>query len=130
MGPANNIDVLVVEDESLIALDIEDILVRAGYRVRWCSSVKTALEALEAVAFDAAVVDINVQEERSTSIADALASRAIPFVVVSGHSSDILPMRHRNHPFIGKPYVAERLLGALRDILPAAGQAHPSSGGA
>jgi DNA-binding NtrC family response regulator len=109
--------VLIVEDESLIALDVEMLLRGAGLSITWCSSVDAAMEAIDTQAVDAAVLDINLGPEFSTPVADELARQRIPFILVSGHSREVLPDRHRSRPFITKPYDRMQLLHLVATAL-------------
>ena len=71
--------VLVVEDAFLVALDLSDQLTDSGCDVIGpASSVKQALEKIDGVALDGAVLDVNLAGERSFPIAELLASRGIP----------------------------------------------------
>jgi DNA-binding response OmpR family regulator len=110
--------VLVVEDELLIALEIEDALRRAGYEV--VGLVSTAREA-ERLAreepLDAAVLDVSLHGGRAFPIADALVARNVPFVFVTAHSKEVLPERFRDRPFVAKPHSDATLLEALAEAL-------------
>src|SRR5262245_2060901 len=99
--------VLILEDEILLALDIEDILRSAGCpHVAPVGTVADALDFVAAWHPDVAILDLNVHGEKSFPVADALDDAGIPFVIVSGHSRTILPERHANRPFVGKPYTS------------------------
>lgn len=117
MGARRHHHILVVEDEALIALDVEELLRGAGYLVTSCLSVETALEALDGDTFDAGILDINLQGERIVPVADVLQRTKVPFIVVSGHSKEVLPERHRGRPFIVKPYDRAHLLHTLSLVL-------------
>ncbi|WP_423605246.1 response regulator [Sphingomonas sp. MS122] len=77
--------ILIVDDEPLIAMMLEDILGDLGYAV-----VGPALEVGEAealareAAIDAAILDVNLGNRTSHSVAELLRERQIPFVVASG----------------------------------------------
>lgn len=105
--------ILVVEDEAIIALEMESILRRASCEVVACASVSTALQAADEQKFDAAVLDLNLRGEMSFPIADALARKNIPFIFVSGYDVDIVPRGHRRRPFVGKPFLSQMLLTTL-----------------
>ena len=49
-------------------------------------------------------------------LADALALAQVPFVFVSGHSRDVVPERHRERPFVVKPYLVSALRAALAEL--------------
>ncbi|UIJ44190.1 response regulator [Sphingomonas cannabina] len=77
--------ILVVDDEPFIAMMLEDILGDLG-----CAVIGPALDLGEAealargAAIDAAILDVNLGNRTSHSIADLLRERQIPFVVASG----------------------------------------------
>jgi CheY-like chemotaxis protein len=107
--------VLLVEDETLIAMDLE-----AALRQRGCEVVgpaATVAEAIQAAAgerrLDGAVLDVNLGDEQVFPVADALAERGVPFVFLTGYEREILPARHRGRPAAVKPYRTEDLMRLL-----------------
>ena len=71
--------VLVVEDESLIAMLVEDGLETLGYEVVGpVGTVDAALRIVEQTPFDLALLDINLGGKQSFPIAEALEARGIP----------------------------------------------------
>ena len=79
--------VLLVENEPLIALDLEGMLLEAGVgRVHHTMSVGAALDWLAGNAPALAILDVVVEGGSSASVADRLRQRAIPFLIYSGHA--------------------------------------------
>lgn len=109
--------ILVVEDETLLALDLEDFLRRSGYEVKVCATVKDARAVLASDDFDGAILDVDVSGEFVFPVAEALQDRKTPFMVVSGHPKDVVPERYRNRPFIPKPYEHGDVLKTLGAIV-------------
>ena len=109
--------ILVVEDEAIIALEMETLLTQASCEVIPCSSLQSGLLAAKERTFDAAVLDINLHGQLSFAIADALAEKNVPFIFVSGYEVEIVPRQHRRRPFVGKPYMSQRLLKTLFDTM-------------
>jgi CheY-like chemotaxis protein len=111
--------VLLVEDEALIAMDLETTLQGRGCEV--LGPVATVAEAVEAVAaerrLDGAVLDINLGDEQVFPVADALAERGVPFVFLTGYERKILPARHRGRPILAKPYRTEELMRLLAQAI-------------
>src|SRR3954467_15582132 len=106
--------ILVVEDEALIAMDLERIVRCAGCEV--VGPVGRAEEALRLVAeerLDAAILDIELSEGNSFAVADAFARRRVPFVFVTGSAPAALPERFRGRPLIQKPYDAAKRAAML-----------------
>lgn len=109
---------LVVEDEFVIALDLQGLLEAAGHEVvALAASVADALALLHggdggggAPALDGAVLDVNLRGEPATPVADALAARGVPFVFVSGYGAAGRPPGHEGAPVLAKPYSEGDLL--------------------
>jgi CheY-like chemotaxis protein len=109
-------DVLIVEDDPLIALDFEDTILGFGVKmVRTAADVSTALEMIADRAPDFALLDVGLVREKSFAIAERLAALKIPFVFVTGYGADvILPAAFTNRPRLQKPYSTDALQAALK----------------
>ncbi|MCC5622640.1 hypothetical protein [Nostoc sp. CHAB 5715] len=111
--------VLVVEDESLLALDIADQLVNAGYDVVGpATSVKMAQRLIGAEGCDAAVLDVNLGNETVDPVAFNLQERGIPFFFLSGNSREQVPAALRDYLWLSKPVSQPMLLEALLRCMP------------
>lgn len=85
--PTDNISVLIVEDEPILAMGMEDDLRDLGYDVAGIArSVDEAqgLLADQPVDFDFAILDYNLGDETSAPLAAALAACGTPFVYLTG----------------------------------------------
>ena len=112
---------LVVEDELLVALDIESILSDAGMDVLGpASSAGEALKLISDSPPDAALLDANLSGEPIDAVAQVLSDRRIPFAYVTGYGRESLPPAHPA-PIVPKPFDAEQLLAAARRLLSAEG---------
>jgi len=103
--------VLIVEDESLVALQIENMLEEIGCQV--VASVPRLVKALSLASsldIDLAVLDINLAGEVVYPLALRLADRGIPFVFSTGYSTATLPPELRDRPLVKKPVT----LGSLK----------------
>jgi CheY-like chemotaxis protein len=110
--------ILVVEDEMLVLLNVEDMLADLGCKsVSAAANVDQALALIDAQAFDAAMLDVNLDGRKSYAVADALAARGVPFVFSTGYSSDTLDEGYRDRPVLGKPYCDAQLAEALTRLL-------------
>jgi DNA-binding response OmpR family regulator len=79
--------ILIIEDEPIIALDLQDTLVEAGFTVIGVAGrLENALEFIADTVFDAAIVDANLGGISASPAALALAARGLPFIVLSGYS--------------------------------------------
>lgn len=109
---------LVLDDEFLIALDIQQLLENAG--AASVLSVSTAGDALAALCngaqFDLAVldVDLGVRNRSGLTVANALAKRQMPFVFLTGLDAKDVPTKEfPAAPVVEKPYQTAVLLAAL-----------------
>ena len=110
--------VLIVEDELLLAMDYEEMLRREGFAVLGpVGRQASALALLETERPDVTILDVNLAGERSTDVAEALAARAVPFVIVSGYAERTLhePVL-RNAPRLDKPVKAQELLRLVKAL--------------
>jgi len=71
--------ILVVEDEVMVAWLLEDMLGTLGCAVVGpAARINQALAMIGAEVIDAAVLDVNLNGEKSYPVADALAARGVP----------------------------------------------------
>ncbi|MER8570021.1 response regulator [Mesorhizobium sp. M0924] len=76
--------VLVVDDEALIALDMESNLSEAGFAVALAATCSQAKRFLADHTPAAAILDVRLSDGETVDAAKTLAARAVPFVVYSG----------------------------------------------
>jgi CheY-like chemotaxis protein len=109
-------DVLIVEDDPIIALDFEDTIQGFGVKaIRTAGSVSGALKMIDERAPDFALLDVGLVLERSFAIAERLDALGIPFAFVTGYSADVkLPAAFTDRPRLPKPCTAEALEMVLR----------------
>jgi DNA-binding response OmpR family regulator len=106
--------ILIVEDDSVLATDLASLLTGAGCRVVLpTTSVAAALSTLVHYAIDAAVLDVNIQNEWVFPVAHALAAAGVPFLFLTAYALDSIPAEHRGRPFLRKPHVPEALLATI-----------------
>ena len=109
-------DVLIVEDDPIIALDFEDTVLRLGVKtVRTASSVSRALQLIDERAPDFVLLDIGLVREKSFAVAERLEPLGIPFAFVTGYSTDVaLPAALANKPRLPKPCTSDALEAVLK----------------
>lgn len=98
--------VLVVEDETLIAMDLCYTLDDEGATVVGpVASVEDALLLMDAgQAVDAAVLDISLGDGNDVfSLADLLSARGVPYIFSTGYDDTLIPSRYRDVPMCRKP---------------------------
>jgi light-regulated signal transduction histidine kinase (bacteriophytochrome)/CheY-like chemotaxis protein len=108
-------DVLLVEDNMIIALDTEEQILRLGVaEVRTACSVGDALRAIDERAPDFALLDVNLGAETSFEIAEFLHQRGIRFAFATGYGEQVaFPASFADAPRLRKPYAAENLRAVL-----------------
>jgi CheY-like chemotaxis protein len=108
-------DVLIVEDDPIIALDFEDTILAFGVKaVRCAASVAHALMMIEERVPDFALLDVGLIREKSFEVAERLAKLNIPFAFVTGYSEEYVELPFADRLRLPKPCSSEALLAVLR----------------
>ncbi|QOZ74257.1 response regulator [Bradyrhizobium sp. CCBAU 53351] len=109
-------DVLIVEDDPIIAIDFEDRLLGFGVtNVRTVGSVTQALNAISERAPDFALLDVELVRETSFAVAERLVALKIPFVFVTGYGAEArIPPEFSGQPRLQKPCSSDALEAALK----------------
>ncbi len=102
--------VLIVEDEVLIAMNLEDMLNELGHEVvGQTTRIDKAMELARESDIDFAVLDINLAGKKSFPVAEILRQRGIPFTFATGNGPEGLMDGYRDLPVLQKPYAQEDL---------------------
>jgi DNA-binding NtrC family response regulator len=109
-------DVLIVEDDLIIALDFEETILGFGVKtVRTAKSVSRALEMIADRAPDFALLDVGLVREKSFAVAERLDELQIPFAFVTGYGADVrLPAAFAHTPRLPKPCAADALAAVVK----------------
>jgi DNA-binding NtrC family response regulator len=109
-------DVLIVEDDPIIALDFEERILGFGVTtVRTAASVAKALEMIANRAPEFAVLNVELVREKTFAIAERLEALQIPFGFVTGYGADVsFPDSVAERPRLPKPCSNEALQEFLR----------------
>lgn len=99
-------DVLILEDNVIIALDAESILQELGFaRCHIAVSVGEALNVISEKPITFALLDICLREETCVEIATLLQDRGTPFIFASGYNDSFtVGPSFDNVPNVSKPY--------------------------
>lgn len=110
--------VLVVEDEFAVLLLVEDMLAELGCEIAGTASrLEEAVTLARTLDFDAAVLDVNLNGQPVSPVAEIVAERGVPIVFSTGYGRSGLEPRWRDRPVLQKPYRVEELAAALKDAL-------------
>ncbi|HET6726359.1 MAG TPA: response regulator [Gammaproteobacteria bacterium] len=101
--------ILIVEDEMMLAMLMEDWLAMLNCQVATASRVDEAVALVASGHFDGALLDVNLAGERVYPVAEALAKRDIPFIFMTGYSTDMLREDYSGHPAVRKPFQLEEI---------------------
>jgi CheY-like chemotaxis protein len=106
--------VLIVEDEPMIAMDLEDTitgLIAAVVIIK--SSVADTVQVLPEP-FDFAFLDVDVTNGKTYAVAHALTEKRVPFAFVSGSLRHHLPVELQAVPFVSKPIDRKAIANVLK----------------
>jgi len=108
--------VLIVEDESLIAMMLEDFLDSMGHQIAGtCESVPEAMDRVSEGGFDVAILDVNLKGERIWPVADRLREMGIPYILATGGHIEPPPPAHAGAPVLSKPFTIDAIEPALSE---------------
>ena len=111
--------VLVIEDESLVAMLLETILEDMGCAVVGpeANIDDGLIAATTEASLDAALLDVNVAGREVFPVAEALRARGVPFVFSTGYGEAGLPEHWRGNPTIQKPFTEGAIFDALMKVM-------------
>ena len=111
--------ILVVEDEYLIAMNLQDALESVGSVVLGpVPSVDKAITTIDSESnIDAAVLDVNLGGALAFAVADKLIARKIPFVFTSGYEDNVIRDRYAHVKTCPKPYLFRAIEEALVEAM-------------
>lgn len=102
----------------LILIMIEDMLADLGCEaVAAAATVDQALALIGTRTFDVAMLDMNLNGNKTSVVADALIAHGVPFVFSTGYSDRCLGDEYRDRPVLKKPFMDEQLVEVLTRLL-------------
>ncbi|RZI76699.1 MAG: response regulator [Pseudomonas sp.] len=120
MPDHNRPKVLILEDEPLIAMDLEDALERLGCEVIGpAASCEAALELIWSQDVDAAILDLKIGDGTCEVVADELALSGIPWAFSSGFDRHEVQDRFPAAPIVAKPTDQSRLAEVVGSLVSA-----------
>lgn len=110
--------VLIVEDQPLLALDLQNLLEAYGYEVAaWASDLPEAERIIAQGQIDVALVDFLLNEQPADALAKQLAAKNIPFAFCTGSDEKDIASRYPSVPILSKPYMAEDVILQVQSLL-------------
>lgn len=107
--------VLVVEDEAVVALDLQPCSVRQGFRVAGPAVTLGDVQRLiERGPIDCALLGVDVNRRTPLPVADLLAFADVPFVFVTSGGRSGVASEHSHRPVLEKPFGKADLVAALQ----------------
>lgn len=114
----DGIRVFLVEDESLIAMLLADMLADIGGTVVCVASrLDEAIEKASSLTFDVAILDVNLNGCQTYPVAEAILRRGVPFIFGTGYEPEGLLADFQNVPVMRKPFQQSDLERALGEAL-------------
>jgi DNA-binding LytR/AlgR family response regulator len=122
-GALRGFRILVVEDELLIAMELEALLHHLACEVIGpAASVRRALGLLDRERPDAGLLDLNLKGQPATPVAAELRARRVPFVLVTGYGAALASAPElRDAPRVSKPISHQELHSTLARLLQPSG---------
>lgn len=123
-GSFEGVRVFVVEDESLVAMQLEDILADLGCEVvGMAMRLKRAQEMLEKPdPIDVAILDVNLGGETVYPVAEMLRARGIHIIFATGYGRGGVLPEWQSHPVLQKPYTEGQVASTLGEVMSTAAQ--------
>lgn len=111
--------VLIVEDNMLLALEMENLLESLGFsEIDTAPRVKQAIKYLDQEKYILGILDINLKDENSFVVAEELLKRQIPFLFTTGYNSKFtLPKALNQVPMLKKPIDGDQLNVTIHQLL-------------
>jgi DNA-binding response OmpR family regulator len=111
--------VLILEDEALIALDLQDVFQDGGYKVAGpFTTCADALAWLQTATPATAILDTTLRDGSCREIALELTRREVPFLIYSGYHEDSQLLAEFHHvTWIEKPVPSSVLVEACQQLL-------------
>ena len=110
--------ILVIEDEPLVAMDVESTLATAGCEVVGpAATLERAKLLIEESDCDAVLLDVNLAGQPVDELATLLTRKNRPFAFVTGYGREALPSGFRGAVVLGKPFGADQLLATVEVLL-------------
>ena len=110
--------ILVLDDEPMISMMVQDWLTELECEtVGPAHTVRSALDFVDAVVLDGALLDVSLGNEECYPVADALHDHGVPFAFATGYGDRGLPDRFKDALILSKPFNFEAVRGIIGKLL-------------
>jgi ActR/RegA family two-component response regulator len=109
--------ILVVEEDTLLALRLEDELLRAGARALGARRLNEALQLAEHPALAAAVVNLRLGSDSTLQVCRRLAELGIPFVFHTRYDAAEALRTWPDAPVVSKPAESHVVVSSVVRLL-------------
>ncbi len=102
----------------MVSWVLEDMLAELGFKVVGpAARVSQALAIVDTEVIDLAILDINLNGQKSYPVADALVAHGVPFVFSTGYNRDGISASYNAYAMLQKPYSKADLSAALERLI-------------
>lgn len=109
--------ILIIEDEVMLAMMLEDMLQDLGCSIALAGSIEEALSSIRKNTPDGVLLDMNIHGRKTVAVAEELASRSVPFLLVTGYdTADGDPPVIKAAPRLRKPFSEENLGRRMQEV--------------
>ncbi len=124
-SPLAGTRVLLVEDETLVAMLLEETLEELGCEVIGpVSRLDAARTVIQEERLDCALLDVNLRGQTVYPVAELLAERSVPFGFVTGYGPKDIAAKFGRHPVLRKPFQVRELAAVLTSLTGASKTMH------
>jgi CheY-like chemotaxis protein len=110
--------VLLVEDEVMIRMMVADMLEELGHTVAGeAGEISQAIQLVQSIEFDLAIVDVNLNGQMITPVADVIKANRRPFIFATGYGAAGVPDGYPDQPTLQKPFTIEKLAEMIDEVL-------------
>ena len=111
------LNILIVEDEALVAMDLEMMITKIVPAAIVIEASVAATKKVLHEGLDFAFLDVDVTNGKTFEIAEILERKHVPFAFISGSRQDQLPFELLSVPFIPKPFYPAQIESALQAVV-------------
>jgi CheY-like chemotaxis protein len=117
MSGTRKLKVLIIEDESIVAMMVEDFIVDLGHEVVGTAGrLEHAQKLAGELPIDFAIVDVNLNGQHTYPVAETLKARGVPFVFATGYGVSGLKEEWRQNAVLQKPFQPEDLAAIINGV--------------